>query len=201
MFVTASHCSGVRFRLDSYLMYQPGFRSAGNVIGHEIKDFIGCKVPCRQADASLFLYDPGIPVDQGRIAITTVSSGGLGVIDPAVQSVSVTRGLLNQQVAVGQLMTKVGIGSGLSSGSITRTCVSLGGMACQYVASMHSAGGDSGSPIFEYVTGQEAHLHGVLWGGPAGDLNTTYYSPLSGIEHDLGAIDVCAPPGPHPVGC
>ncbi|HKT58420.1 MAG TPA: hypothetical protein VJQ46_00115 [Gemmatimonadales bacterium] len=223
IFVIASHCSRFPASLDSRPLYQPGFQSAGNIIGSEVKDIPYatdaysasepfCKpfgvVSCRWSDASYFRYNAGVSVDQGYIAWTLGEQGtnGYRTIDPAKPRVRVSARLLDSQAAVGDSMKKVGHASGRSSGVITRRCVTIawpgvgGNLLCQYISTIYSTGGDSGSPIFEYTGGVngEAHLHGVLWGGPTNDPNTTYYSPLSGIERDLGPISVCSPPA---TGC
>jgi hypothetical protein len=48
-------------------------------------------------------------------------------------------------------------------------------------------GGDSGSPVFRIDSGDNVTLLGNLWGGNS--YGTLFvYSPLSGIEGELGAL-------------
>jgi hypothetical protein len=193
IFVTASHCSSMPFGYgsDGSPQYQPG-RGEADLIGREVNDiFQTCGHFCRNSDASYYEYLPGIPVKFGYIA--NVSTGT--TINPTQPHLRIARRLLDSEVAVGDSLTKVGQNSGLTRGRVTQTCVNLnhpyGYVRCSYISTIRSGGGDSGSPIFEQV-GTDARLHGLLWGGPAGNPDITYHSRLSGIESDLGAILVCS---------
>ena len=47
--------------------------------------------------------------------------------------------------------------------------------------------GDSGSPVFNWSgTGNTVRLAGILWGGSGNNLFV--FSPMSGIEKELGAL-------------
>jgi hypothetical protein len=50
-------------------------------------------------------------------------------------------------------------------------------------------GGDSGSPVFKIVSGDNVHLLGILWGGST-DGHTLVYSPIANIERsdELGQL-------------
>jgi hypothetical protein len=205
-FVTASHCSVTQFGLDNSVQHQPVV-GPGHRIGREVADpgirrcldyTYNTYYNCRYSDAAVFAYDAGIPVGQGYIArpIEFVEDRrGSLTIDPNYPWLYIFQKNATWNVPLGQGIFKVGQTSGGTFGRVTRTCVNYLGstrLFCQNVADLWSEPGDSGSPIHYYsstVAGEV--LHGLLWGGPSTDFNTTWYSPLSGLEKDLGVHKVC----------
>lgn len=106
----------------------------------------------------------------------------------------------NSWQQVGTSVDKIGKVSGWTRGRVTATCVDLYGdyneegeskyLDCQWVADLYSVPGDSGGPMGYVLTVNQWELWGTLKGGPYGDYTVTYYSPISGIEGDLGALYV-----------
>jgi hypothetical protein len=200
-FVTASHCSTHRFGTDGTVQYQPTITHA-NRIGAETNDPSGQ----RRSDAAFYTMDPGTSGDVGFIARTTysaVNQPGSLLINPSHPRFRITGKVPNGVQVFGELVNKVGATSGWTQGQVVQTCVTLGPLPCQWVALVWSEHGDSGSPMFqqngphEPLAG-EVGLWGILWGGPPGDWTTTWYSPISGVEHDLGVLTVEPPPAPPP---
>ena len=60
-------------------------------------------------------------------------------------------------------------------------------MLCQTTADDSALAGDSGSPVFRYVSGGDVQLLGILWGG--NDFHEDwFYSPIGSVESELGAL-------------
>jgi hypothetical protein len=60
-------------------------------------------------------------------------------------------------------------------------------LLCQNFVNAGVGGGDSGSDVFRVGGGHNVTLLGILWGGNgAGTLFV--YSPMSGVERELGAV-------------
>lgn len=204
VFVTASHCSQSAYsNPDNSNEFQPTTGSQNDLLGHEFDDrpFYNCDgsgSPCRWSDAAGFVYDGGVASEVGFIARTTsVGQGQRGslVIDGGNPRFKITTKA--QAEYVGWNVYKVGRTSGWTKGPITQTCVNIDPFRCQTVALLWSEGGDSGSPIFNISRRRVPPdpdwviLYGVLWGGPPGDYTTTWYSPISGVDTDLGTYYVC----------
>lgn len=212
-FVTASHCSAQDFAYDGSVQYQPASRFAGYVIGQEYRDTP--KAQCnwlnvcfwRGSDAAVFAYSEGVDYELGYLARPQlpVGIGGRGSlnVDPSAPRFAITSTASKYmgEPVVGDWLNKVGSTSGWTRGQVTQTCVTLHNLVCQYVTSIWSEGGDSGSPIFadesnsSVPAGSDVKLHGVLWGGPPGNWNVTWYSHLSEVAYDLGNMAVCVPGG------
>ena len=99
---------------------------------------------------------------------------------------------------VGHTANKVGRTTGWGQGAVTRTCTNTGVsgsnivLLCQTFVENNSAvivqGGDSGSPVFRIDSGGNVTLLGNLWGGNSSG-TLFVYSPMSGIEAELGALE------------
>ena len=94
---------------------------------------------------------------------------------------------------MGQTVNKIGRTTGWTFGKVTNTCVTVnvsGSNITQICQSLVTAGvgaGDSGSPVFNWSgTGNTVRLAGILWGGSGNNLFV--FSPMSGIEKELGAL-------------
>jgi hypothetical protein len=228
VFVTASHCSDVAHQLDGGSAYQQWVDDS-RYIGYEIRDTdpIICAAPpwmyCRWSDASYYAVDDSVDYDFGRIGRTLgffqLSPGSL-IIHDARPTFLITRRIKKQDLYQGLWMNKVGRTSGWTRGPVTRTCITVWWepfvkIRCNWEARLYSDSGDSGSPGFVAGgTGQTWHesqadagIFGILHGGPEDDLTTTWFSPLEGVEQDLGDIEVCEgtgygcvpPPPPPPI--
>lgn len=203
-FLTASHCSITRNSLDFGVMRQAS--AADEIIGSEVADRVrwtSClhdpRPSCRWSDVSIFAYSSEIASEFGYLTRTTfVANGAPGslTVDDANPRFTIIAKLTDSQQPVGTWIHKVGRTSGWTKGQVTRTCVYVGdGYNCQWVTRTWSQLGDSGSPMFTEPAVSDIGMAGVLWGGPAGDWTTTYYSTSDSINKDfvsLGTISVCA---------
>ncbi len=198
-FVTASHCSDRQGTVDGTSYYQPANLVPAEFIGTEIADpayrrnFAGCPRGrvCRYSDSNFVDGADNLSTGFGLIAKTTgPNNGSLEVVGNFV--------IGGEGVAlVGHSANKVGRTTGWGQGLVTRTCAStsVSGtnivLLCQTFVEHGSAvivqGGDSGSPVFRIESSGAATLLGNLWG--ANSAGTLFvYSPLSGIENELGAL-------------
>lgn len=192
-FVTASHCSTTKFGSDGTPQYQGSVISSDR-IGMEYSD----PASGRDSDAALYRYDSGVAPDWGHIARTVgpaINTPGSLTIDPVYPKFRITSVAPNSVQLVGEIVNKVGRTTGWTQGQITRTCVTLGSLPCQWEALVYSEGGDSGSPMFRQEGSSEpaasrVALWGILWGGPPNVWTTTWYSPISGVLNDLGPLQI-----------
>jgi hypothetical protein len=151
---------------------------------------------CRKSDAAYIRVGVGgsyRPVSQGVVARTPWSFSG-----PAPLTITavyhITWRYYMGTPPVGTYLDKTGRTSGSTIGQVTQSCVTIGQLVCQDISSVWSEPGDSGSPMMYWIEGSDVQLYGILWGGPNGDWNTTYSSPLAGIEADLGPLtNLCVP--------
>jgi hypothetical protein len=196
LFVTNSHCTATYFGFDGTTLYQ-NVVASGNAVGSEVSDIglyacDGAGTSCRKADAAYIAHNGTRTVDQGGIARTNWNTGGPGGLDIIGEFDIVAR--YTGTLPVGSYLDKTGRTSGSTYGQVTSSCVTIGNLRCQDISKVWSEPGDSGSPVYVWITDNDVHLHGVMWGGPGSDFTTTYSSRLSGIEQDLGALtNLCRP--------
>jgi hypothetical protein len=101
---------------------------------------------------------------------------------------------------VNWFVEKVGRTTGWTSGQVTHTCVHIPHqnsdwkLLCQHGAGYARGSGDSGSPVFSRVNMQsdEVRLLGIHW-GVNNELGVAWFSPMSGVKHDLGSMQTVAP--------
>lgn len=194
-FVTASHCTRISFAPDGGSFHQVSSR-----VGEEVWDPYKYKcvwfAKCRWSDAAIIRYDVGVSSDLGLIAWPYPDAyGGPGTVDvgdpPNWYYISTK---WTTSIPVGAPATKVGRTSGRTVGNVTQSCVTLSGLYCQYVTDVWSQPGDSGAPFLLSPSGPGAAIAGVLWGGPPQVWTETWFSPMDGIERDLGSsLTVCYP--------
>ncbi len=214
-FVTASHCSAWTFSTEGTSFAQP---VGGPAIGYETLDpslgggywsFYGraglcAPFRCRFSDATLVRYHGGISHSRGAVAKTTSAGYGAPGSVAVVGSWQIFNKLPMSFLTMGRWLNKVGRTSGWTRGQVTRTCFDHADatrtLLCQWESTIWSEPGDSGSPIFldadqhPTVPISSVHLAGLLWGGPAGNWNVTWFSALDGIERDFGrSFTVCDP--------
>ena len=205
-FITNSHCSNVEGGTETPTDYYQATRSAvsPNFIATEADDphwtigtSLDCPPPfaCRYSDAARARYAPGIEFTLGRIArvdeVTTSLSDTLHTIDGHFT----IKGEQSRGV-VGEIANKVGRTTGWSLGPTTATCVDVLALGtthirlCQEFVTAFVAGGDSGSNVFRRAKGpSNVILLGLLWGGSTDESNPEFvYSPMSGIERELGEL-------------
>jgi hypothetical protein len=198
-FITNSHCTNQQGTTGNTQYNQPSRTVSPAPIGFEADDppYVrggGCspgKV-CRYSDAARALYEPGI-ASQARIARTTGMNTGSLTIDGHFPIASQN----NTSTSYSGTVHKVGRTTGWTSGTVSNTCatVNVSGsnvqLRCQTLVQSSGptivGGGDSGSPVFT-VSGSNATLVGILWGGnSAGTLFV--FSPLKNIQDELGSMD------------
>jgi hypothetical protein len=197
-FITNSHCTNNQGGVEGTQYYQPVSSVDPTVIATEVADptysSVGCsrgKV-CRRSDSSRELYNPDVASSRGVIAKTTgVNSGSLttsGFFTIAEQE--------NNTASFSGRIDKVGRTTGWTQGTVTGTCVNVNvsgsniQQLCQTLVTNNSAAivgaGDSGSPAFQILSGDNVRLVGILWGG--GGSTQFVFSPLKNIQEELGAV-------------
>ncbi|HEX5575666.1 MAG TPA: hypothetical protein VFX42_07310 [Gemmatimonadales bacterium] len=193
-FITASHCTNHQGGVENTPYYQPLQTSTSPKIATEVSDpayFRGNGCPpglrCRFSDAARATYTPGTTSSLGKIAKTTGPNNGSITLNGSFNIIS------EGSAAVGQVVGKVGRTSGWSTGKVIQKCANYAvedvGQFCQNVVSARVDFGDSGSPVFKGSS--NVTLVGLLWGVILNQNNVPIrfiYSPMSGIEHDLGAL-------------
>ena len=187
-FITNSHCTATQGGVEGTNYYQPTSTVDPTIIATEVADplyFTGGVCPrgkkCRYSDSSRAAYKSGIAFDLGGIA--TVSGAGSLTVTGSFQISSENDGT-RTPLAVGQTASKVGRTTGLSTGSVTNTCVNTSVsrtkfvQLCQTFVAATVGSGDSGSPVYSGST-----LVGILWGGSS---SSFAFSPLRSIKDELG---------------
>jgi hypothetical protein len=212
--LTNSHCTQAAFQNDGGAFHQPFVWNPWNTFrGYEVSDpphqygapWCDAGTYCRQADAAL--YQPSNqswPVFEiARTTDMVTTPGVMGSIDRAFPNFIPTGLVPYSNLVVGQGLHKVGRTSGWSTGTISNTCVDGMGIdgvtkiRCSFVMHASVAGGDSGSPVFQWVggaSGYDVYVAGILWGmwsglgylpdgNPYGDY--LLFSPWQQIGYDL----------------
>jgi hypothetical protein len=199
-YITNSHCTDVQGGINGTKHYQQDRFHANTQIGTEVADptyFTGGACPanrrCRYSDSSRGRYLAGISHTLGRIVRTTSRNSLNGSLTISSANPSFTINSERANSLVGQTVNKIGRTTGWTFGKVTATCVTTnvsGSDITQLCQSFVSAGvgaGDSGSPVFNWSgTGNTVRLAGILWGGSGNNLFV--FSPMSGIEKELGAL-------------
>jgi hypothetical protein len=214
--LTNSHCSTTRSALDGTEFFQAG-GVIGDFVAREVIDpssFAQSTNPrcptgavCRLSDALFAQFDTSTVGVVGRIARTAnpCFSGTCNVEmlanDPH-QFLPVT-GADDGSITTGTRVSKIGRTTGWTVGTVAGpTCRDIpvadpppGSppivMICQTVVTGTAGRGDSGSPVFTSQAGfTNAQYVGILWGIAGAGAGATFtYSPLSGVEAELGAFD------------
>lgn len=203
-FVTNSHCTDAFGRVTGLTLGQPDL---ANPIGTEVYDpplftraemgNSGCPVnrKCRFSDAALIRYSSGVPLTFGRIALAGSNTAITGAL-------TITSESSNLSLFVGRQIQKMGRTSGLSSGTVTNSCVivteyeNVNGvptdtgrdMLCQVQATYTTLPGDSGSPVFissPYFGTNNVSILGVNWGTGY----SVYGNPNSPVRATLSAFN------------
>lgn len=208
-FVTASHCSDVKFNTDGASIHQGPWTSAP-VIGTEISDPTGAACPsspwfgttCRASDAALFGYVSGAPPAHIGLIAKTMSRSGPGrsaaygskTLDPW-GPYFVVDALDNNSWVVGTVVDKVGTTTGWTYGPVENTCFDYfgeglypnnRGVSCTYLIDARVEDGDSGGPVF-YLHPEAGNR--VTLGGITAARRTDGYliaSKFARIQMDLG---------------
>lgn len=208
-FVTASHCSQIKYNTDSATIHQGPWITAP-IIGKEISDPTGAAcysapwfgTTCRASDAALFAYVSGAPPAHiGLIAKTTYRSGpgrsastGSKALDPW-GPYFVVDALDNNSWVVGTVVDKVGTTTGWTYGPVENTCYDWfgdgnwpnnRGTSCTYLVDAKLDGGDSGGPVFYQHPegGNRVTLGGII--SARRDDGYMIASKFARIQMDLG---------------
>jgi len=201
-FAMNSHCTTTQGGVDGTEYYQPLNQIAAEFIGIEIADphyrrnGSGCPRGriCRYSDSSYAQRDSQAAAVRGYIAKTdTVNTGSLTMVADQFRITS------KGPSSLGQTVNKVGRTTGWTQGTVTNRCVNVGVSGtnivelCQDFVSAGVGGGDSSSPVFAIVSGNDVQLRGILWGGNSSGTQFVY-SPIANIERsdELGTLSVCA---------
>lgn len=198
-FMTNSHCTDAFGAVTNDPFYQSTWGVSSHLIGNEFLDpslrSYGFYCPsgrddCRWSDAALIQYDAGTDWILGRIARTSSADRWDGS-----RTVAGRFWISGKQTssAVGDQRHKMGATTGWTYGDVDGTCVhyDMGDryLMCQEVVNAGVYFGDSGSPVFARVGGDEVSLAGILWGGhPVGRSSGArfIFSPIGGVEEDFG---------------
>src|SRR6185436_4507424 len=181
---------------------QPQDQVSNQFIGTEIADpvYQASTCPagfsgktCRYSDSIFVQRDPAATATLGMIEKTTAANNSDLTI---AGSFTITgEGAANN----GDTVNKVGRTTGWTQAPVSSTCVNVNVSGtnftelCQNIVVDNNKvlvqGGDSGSPVFKIVSGDNVHLLGILWGGST-DGHTLVYSPIANIERadELGPL-------------
>jgi hypothetical protein len=205
-FVTNSHCTRTQGGVEGTTYSQP----AGDleIVGDETVDpayvagTLGCPTGsrCRRSDSAFVRTRSKVGISVSGIALP-----------PALGSLSwngVDRATIFSEGSpvLGITVYKVGRTTGITSGTVTRTCTTYTQntvqrfvIVCQHEANLGMQPGDSGSPVFRPAFAREAcgsplgvlgcvQLLGVAWGGGG------VWSPIGNVQGsaELGPLTTCA---------
>lgn len=204
--LTNSHCSSTYWGNDGTPFYQATVAST-NLVGPEIHDPAGAPCGffglqrCRYSDASIVRRNAGVTSDYGYIARTTAWATGLNNSGSIQINTASPRMRITSELAfpsVNQTLDKIGRTTGWTYGQVDRTCVDIsvpsgvgvsGTVRCQDLTrNMHTAPGDSGSPMFVWQ-GSTVRLAGLHWGRTTyGGVNVAIMSSMWNIRQDLGSF-------------
>jgi hypothetical protein len=200
-FITASHCTSTQGGVESTPYWQPLQSTAPTQIATEVADPLyvrngpGCPRgrKCRYSDASRAAYINGANQALGLIAQTSGANNGSLTITGSFTIGSNDCGTTGGCLASGTRVNKVGRTTGWTAGNITNTCVNTGVSGsnivqlCQTFVSAGVGGGDSGSDVFQVISGSNVKLAGVLWGGNSGGTQFVF-SPFGNVTRELGTL-------------
>ncbi len=197
--VTNSHVTGTLFSIPGTprVFYQGD--SSTFRIGVEAID-PGCYTSCRRAEAALIAIDDSVTADVGTIARTTFRNSGGGYADYGSKTPDTNNPRFwiyahAGSIASGQAVNKVGRTTGWTWGAVQQTCTDRAiddennvtrNLKCQFKANYRRKGGDSGSPVFYWTSGNTVVLAGIHWAGTSD--NEAWFSPYTNIEDDLGTL-------------
>ena len=197
-FITNSHCTATQGGVQNTQYFQPLQSVSPTSIGTEVADpnyltgIAGCPAGrrCRRSDSARVAYANPNNQSLGQIART---SGPNNRSLEIVGSFTITSDNLNNGLPVGTQVNKVGRTTGWTRGTLTNKCANTGvsgstiTQLCQNFVSAGVGGGDSGSDVFQVVSGTSVRLEGILWGG-SGAGNQFVYSPLQNVIQELGQM-------------
>jgi hypothetical protein len=209
--LSASHCSENSFVPNGDVAYQS--YATDPRFAHETVDAAGytCGLrTCRGSDANIWPLDAGVKSLQGLIAKTTSSTSTWGTAGSIIWNSSDPYFITIAYVASitsGAAIQKMGAATGYTTGFVTGTCVDIQvphtrSITCMTETSTYVDLGDSGGPFFVLSgNGSYVYLAGITGAIDPGAMRS-YYSPVTRIATDLGAMNVMRPitlSGLHPI--
>jgi hypothetical protein len=199
-YITNSHCTPTYWANSGTAFYQHTV-GAPWLVGSESADPAGWPCApnvCRWSDAARVTLAAGVPW-ANQIARSTAfgmnwTPGSITTGGVAAFNVSST---VQWWPLLGQLVDKVGRTTGWTRGTVTHSCVNFiapppapAGRAvlCQYLMTNMAGPGDSGSPVFRQMAGNQAQVTGLLWGGVSTSSGMrSIFSARGAVFNDLGA--------------
>lgn len=203
-FVVPSHCTNFEYGTDYTKRYQ-WLRLSSDGIGEERYDppaFMcvrsGINTLCRNSDAAWFQYGDDVVVSINMIAKTST-----GTTIAAGNQWTITGEYWHYLAWDGLEVRKTGRITGTTTGLIHDSCTDVYApdkhgndvwLICQAGMASGGGGGDSGSPVYQVLSGDNVSLVGMVWGGTGCNDQTglgctdLIYSPMSQINLDLGTI-------------
>jgi hypothetical protein len=224
-FVTNSHCTRRRGENDGTDFHQPTdplnpFANQQKVGDEQFDPRFRTSTPCpagqscRTTDSAFVEYDDS-DFYGSTIARTSLWTKSLD-IDPLGSAFAPVAEIFFP--ISGVTLNKVGRTTGWTDGTLGRTCFSATvadaagiTMLCQYEVNQPSGrsgivdNGDSGSPVFRIIAGNQVELFGLLWGGPE-DNSSFVFSSMIFLHFELFPLEIeFSRPGggqpPRPLGC
>ena len=207
--------------------FNNGCSNAPRLVGQESIDPPGFPCPsspgqlCRWSDSSFIKYETGVTSNLAILGRTTgVSVNWMNpnlTVDPNNPRFGIVA-RPSLPPLVGLQLDKVGRTTGWSEGLIQSSCTDIafspvtnGTLLCQYVVhaftNAAAAEGDSGAPVFRLLPTKNStgtslvELYGVLWARAFGTHIYFIFSPISGVEADLGQLDYSMPCLVNPSTC
>lgn len=197
-FIINAHCTEFRFTNNSEKFYQA--KISDRHIATETVDpnyFTGGACPstkvCVYADAVFAKWENAGTYNFGHIYETNSSGHTTGSTTRKSTRFTITSD--GVWPYPGQLVQKVGRSAGWTYGNVLATCVDIDvsphfsypstnlHSLCQIKADYGFAGGDSGSPVFQIVSGNNVTLLGIHWGNDGPD---AFFSFSGFIKDHLG---------------
>lgn len=216
-FLVNSHCTSTWGGVDTAnLLYQPDATNwiggGGKTTGTESVDPVPTPCPdpanpaaawprCRYSDAALVRWTDSVLINDlhtfGEIAKPVERAAFRGSTDLVPNDkLEVSSQLYT--IANGMTLDKIGRVTGWTYGVVTDNDIDVlqntGVFLLDQVEfTANSFAGDSGSPVFEWWTGWvgsggPAVIAGIYWGGYF-DQSLSYFSPVDGIQLDLGNLN------------
>ncbi|MEJ7809929.1 MAG: hypothetical protein WKG32_05855 [Gemmatimonadaceae bacterium] len=196
-FMTASHCQPGRGQggvpggvLDTSVRWgMPRLTNYNVGQTVDVAPIFSCSYGyCQYADVIVGRYDDSVSSTWVYVARANKVSSPYSTAPTMTGTQSITNNVIG--AIVGQTVTKVGRTSGETSGRVIQSCSDSPNandniwVLCSQIASLESAGGDSGSPV--WLPGASPRPVGILWGGLYSNGWRTYYSPISQVNGALG---------------
>ncbi len=201
--LSASHCSENSFAPNGDVAYQ-SVSSTDPRFANETVDAAGYTCgfrTCRGSDANIWALDSGVKSLQGLIAKTTYSTSGWGTSGSRFWDSSspyfITTAYVTS-ITTGATVKKMGATTGYTSGTVTGTCTDINvphtrTITCTTESSTYADLGDSGGPVFVLSgNGSFVYLAGIMGSIDPG-AQVSYYSPVTRITANLGAMNVMRP--------